>query len=324
MVPIALKPRQVVVAALIRDTQGRYLASQRPSGKQGAGMWEFPGGKLERGESEQGALVRELREELGIEAIAMQPLPGWRGRDPDGIRLSFWGVDAFRGTATPREGQGIRWCRPSELATMAFLPADAPIVARLHLPPYYLISTAAEIGEDAFLARLQAVLAERPVLVQLREPWPLAQLQAFARVVGDLCHRHGARLLVNAAADEATGCADGVHLPARRLLDLHRRPAPQSVLVGASCHTLAELEHADRIGCDFAVLSPVKATPSHPDAIALGWGAFQDLAAAVSLPVYALGGMVWDDLARAREAGGHGVAVRSGAFSAGGDTGGQD
>ncbi|MDA8361209.1 MAG: Nudix family hydrolase [Gammaproteobacteria bacterium] len=308
--------RQVVVAALVRDGQGRYLVSQRPPGKAGSGLWEFPGGKVETGEGEREALLRELREELGIEATVAEPLPHWRAQDPVGIRLSFWAVTAFAGVPDAREGQQIRWCTVSELACLAFLPADAPVVARLCLPPLYLISTAADLGEDVFLVRLAAALARQPALVQLREPWPADRLQAFACRVRDLCRRHGAKLLLNAPADSVAGCADGVHLTSRRLLALRERPLPRSLLVGASCHNAAELAHAVSVGCDFAVLSPIQPTASHPGAVPLGWPRFAQLAASVALPVYALGGMTGDDLARSQSFGGQGVALRSNALMA--------
>ena len=317
MVPTAPESRQIVVAAIIRDSQGRCLVARRPPGKAGAGLWEFPGGKVEPGEYERDALVRELREELGITATLCTALPHWRARDPAGIHLSFWSVDAFEGEAVPREGQSIRWCAVDDLPGLAFLPADAPVVARLRLPPHYVISAASTLGEATFLAQLEDVAAHRQVLVQLREPWPLPQLEVFARTVRALCHRHGCKLVINADADRVADCADGVHLTSRRLLALNERPLPPAQLVGASCHNADELAHAARIGCDFAVLSPVLETPSHPGATPLGWSQFARLAASTALPVYALGGMLWDDLTRSRASGGHGVALRSAAFAPG-------
>ncbi|MDA8389843.1 MAG: Nudix family hydrolase [Gammaproteobacteria bacterium] len=324
MVPTEPEHCQVVVAALVCDKQGHYLVSQRPHGKAGAGLWEFPGGKVEPGEEEQDALVRELREELGIEATAVEPLPHWRARDPAGIHLSLWVVAAFDGVPEAREGQRIRWCTAFELARMDFLPADVPLVARLWLPPYYLISAVAQTGEDAFLASLQDALARQTALVQLREPWSPRRLRSFARRVHGLCRRYGAKLLLNAPADAVSGCADGVHLTTRRLLALRERPLPRPLLVGASCHTAAELAHAARIDCDFAVISPVQATASHPGAVPLGWRGFAQLAASVALPTYALGGMTYSDLPRSRDLGGQGVALRSGAFAIPGDPVGKD
>jgi 8-oxo-dGTP diphosphatase len=92
------------------------------------------------------------------------------------------------------------------------------------------------------------------------------------------------------------------------------RERPLHPLVGASCHTRAELEHAMAVGLDFAVAGPVRPTASHPGAPVLGWAAFETLVAGTSIPVYAIGGLRRADLERAREAGAHGIAMLSGAW----------
>jgi 8-oxo-dGTP diphosphatase len=103
--------------------------------------------------------------------------------------------------------------------------------------------------------------------------------------------------------------ADGVHLNAQRLMGLRERPGADEFWVAASCHDATELQQAARIGVDFAVLGPVAATTTHPDTIPLGWGRFAELVAGVNFPVYALGGLVGVDLARARHSGARGIAA---------------
>ena len=88
-----------------------------------------------------------------------------------------------------------------------------------------------------------------------------------------------------------------------------QRPLPESVLVGASCHDLAQLQAAQRLGCDFAVLGPVQATASHPATPPLGWAAFEQLREQVSLPIYAIGGLAAADIDTARRHGAQGVAA---------------
>ncbi|MFP5350784.1 MAG: thiamine phosphate synthase, partial [Gammaproteobacteria bacterium] len=128
---------------------------------------------------------------------------------------------------------------------------------------------------------------------------------------------YGAKLLINADPALLTACdADGVQLSARRLASLAARPIDANLLLGASCHNRAELAQAQAIEVDFALLSPVKPTPSHPDAIPLGWDAFQQLGATTHLPVYALGGLATDDIGRARQAGAIGVAAIRGVWEA--------
>ena len=99
-----------------------------------------------------------------------------------------------------------------------------------------------------------------------------------------------------------------MHLTGAQLAALEARPLPPQQLVGASCHDAAQLAQALRLGADFATLSPVAATASHPQAAPLGWSNFQALAEAAALPVYALGGMAPAQRARARAMGAQGVA----------------
>jgi 8-oxo-dGTP diphosphatase len=116
------------------------------------------------------------------------------------------------------------------------------------------------------------------------------------------------RLLVNGDVDLARELGVGVHLRAAQLRALRERPLPPTSWVGASCHHAEELDLAARLGADFATLSPVRATASHPDAQPLGWDGFAQLVADARLPVYALGGVTPADLERARVAGAQGVA----------------
>jgi mutator protein MutT len=145
-----------VVAAAVVDDQGRVLIAQRPRGKHLAGGWEFPGGKLEPGEERLAGLVRELREELGITAVAT-PRPlirvrhGYPSRE---VLLDMWVVKRYSGEPRGLDGQALRWCTHDELAVSELLPADKPIVAALRLPerltrvstPYYSVSELSSLG----------------------------------------------------------------------------------------------------------------------------------------------------------------------------------
>ncbi|WP_204274820.1 thiamine phosphate synthase, partial [Enterobacter hormaechei] len=89
--------------------------------------------------------------------------------------------------------------------------------------------------------------------------------------------------LLNRDIELARALGVGVHLGSEQLLELSQRPLPEGQLVAASCHDLQQLQAAQQLGCDFAVLGPVQATASHPDAVPLGWDAFAELRAQVSL-----------------------------------------
>jgi mutator protein MutT len=124
-----------VVAGVLTDAEDRVLLAQRPEGKHLAGGWEFPGGKLERGETRFEALARELKEELGIEVAAARPLICARHRYAEReILLDVWVVTAFRGEPAGLDGQALRWCARADLPAAKLLPADRPIVTALQLP----------------------------------------------------------------------------------------------------------------------------------------------------------------------------------------------
>jgi len=124
-----------VAAAALVDRQGRVLIAQRPAGKHLAGCWEFPGGKIEPGETRTRALARELKEELGVDIEHPRPLLRLRHAYPYGeVLLDVWVVRRYRGEPRGLDGQALRWCKRRELGDAELLPADLPIVAALRLP----------------------------------------------------------------------------------------------------------------------------------------------------------------------------------------------
>jgi 8-oxo-dGTP diphosphatase len=305
-----------VAAAVIEREEGSVLLAERPAGKPWAGYWEFPGGKIEPGEDAATALRRELHEELGIEVEALTP---WITRDyayPEKtVRLHFFRVPRWHGTPHGREGQRLAWQSPAAVAVAPLLPANAPILAALALPPVYAITNAVKTGIDRFLPRLDAALARGVRLIQIREQGLAPDaMQALATEIVRRAHAAGARVLVNSdvALARASG-ADGVHLSAAQLRALDAQPAV--ALCAASCHDSAELDRAARLGVDFVVLSPVLPTASHPGEPTLGWSRFASLACDLPMPVYALGGMQTAMLDEARRHGAHGVALLSGIWT---------
>ena len=124
----------LVVACALVDADGRVLVAQRPAGKPMAGLWEFPGGKLHAGEAPEAGLIRELREELGIdtEASCLAPLT-FASHAYDGFHLlmPLFVCRVWRGQAAPREGQALRWLRPRELRDLPMPAADRPLIPAL-------------------------------------------------------------------------------------------------------------------------------------------------------------------------------------------------
>ena len=121
-----------VAAALIRDSAGRYLITQRRRGSHLAGLWEFPGGKLEPGESPEVALRRELSEELGATFAVGKLVETVRWEYPDRtVVLHFYDCRVESGPVEPREGQAMAWVGPEDLAAYEFPPADRALIERL-------------------------------------------------------------------------------------------------------------------------------------------------------------------------------------------------
>lgn len=289
-----------VAAGVLTDERGRVLLMQRLPGKHLAGLWEFPGGKIEPGETVAGALVRELDEELGVEVLGSTPVISipWDYAEKS-VRLHALRVTTWSGTPRAREGHPLRWVDLREVDAAEMPAADAPILAALRLPPYYAISETVQANR----------FRNGEVLWQLR--MPEAQRDEIERGARDaLAVDPSLRgsLLINHDVDLARELGIGVHLKTAQLHELHERPLPRNAWVGASCHDAEELALAANLGADFATLSPVCATASHPDAAPLGWRRFAQLVAGARLPVYALGGVGPDDLDRARAAGAQGVA----------------
>ena len=303
-----------VAAAVIERRDGTFLLAQRPEGKPYPGYWEFPGGKIEAGEDPGGALARELREELGIEVLDSTP---WITRvyayTHATVRLHFRRVTRWDGEPRPLEDQAIRWQRVEAPDVSPMLPANAPVLAALALPAVMVVSDAARMGIDDWIRALAARVLDEKVLVQIREKGMDRQkLQHLLSRALARAAPFGSRIVVNSDCGTLPQC-DGVHLTARALLAASSRPAGR--LVGASCHDAVELDHAARLGLDYAVVGPVKETRSHPGAKPMGWDAFAALAAQRPMPLYAIGGLARADVPEARRRGAHGVALLSAAFS---------
>ena len=310
-------PVDVAVAILIRP-DGAVLLARRPRRKVYAGYWEFPGGKVEPGEPVIDALKRETAEELGVQIERAHP---WITRiftyPHAKVRLHFFRVFAWRGEPGALEHNALQWRQPDSVDLDPLLPANGPVLRGLQLPAEYAITQAGELGAERFVSRLEARLRGGLKLVQLREKGlDRVALRDLARQVVALARGHGAKVLVNADAALAREIgADGVHLTYEQLRRSVDRP--DVAWCGASCHSSEELRFAESLGADFAVLGPVRATPSHPDSAPLGWERFRGIAAGASLPVYALGGISRPDLDQALSCGGHGVAMVRGAWTEG-------
>lgn len=313
-----MSDRKVIHAAVavLQQPDRQVLLGKRPEGKPWAGWWEFPGGKIEPGESALQALRRELHEELGIEAIEVTP---WLTRSfayPEKtVKLHFFMVRQWSGEPHGKEGQQLSWQHPDRLSVDPVLPANTPVLRALQLPSTYAITNLAETSEAVFLPQLQRALDNGLRLVQVREKQLPAEAQkSFARRVVAICRPYAARVLLNTHVEWVRELgADGVHLTSQQLMAMTQRP--DDMWVGASCHDRTELERAANLGLDFVTLSPVLPTRSHPQAAGMGWPQFAGTIQDYPLPVFAMGGMQADLLATARQHGAHGIAMQRWAWA---------
>lgn len=299
-----------VAVAAIRDEQNRLLIAKRPDHLHQGGLWEFPGGKIENGESVKQALAREVKEELGIEVIDSNPLISIPYQYSDrSVLLHVWLVGQFKGEPQGREKQEVRWVAQESLREYTFPAANRTIISALQLPNQYLI-TPQKNSVSELLEYLERPLKNGVELVQFRAPdWTKKQYVGAVPSVVEYCRSLGAGTILNAdheLLDEVD--ADGIHLNSHRLNILTKRPVGPDKWLGASCHTLVEIEQAQRLGVDYISLSPVLLTNTHPDVKLLDWQGFSELVKCCSMPVFALGGMKKSDLELATNAGGQGIA----------------
>ena len=301
-----------VVGALISNPRGELLLTQRPPGKSDAGLWEFPGGKIEAGEDPHVALARELAEELGISLHTSYSLQATVLDDPEQnlrLRMQFRRAEQWSGQPLGLEGQALRWVSPNRVHRLLLTRADRLLARDLALPPHYVISPEPS-DERGFLDALERTLlaGERLLLLRVKTR-TLSALRRLATLCRDRVAHYGGELLLQDNFELAELWRfGGVSLSSAALMRLRTRKLPAQWLLGASCHSPAELKHAQALGCDFVTLAPVLATTSHPQTTPLGWPRFRELIEGYSLPVYALGGQSAGSYVPARTLGAHGVA----------------
>lgn len=247
---MATRPEIHVIAGALFDADGRVLIAQRPRGRHMAGRWEFPGGKLDRGEDPFTGLKRELAEELGIEVRAARPLICLRHDYPDrSVLLDVWRITDYQGEPRGLDAQALDWAAPDELPGRDLLEADRAIVTALRLPPR--IRVVAGAGDLAQMAD------DEPwtILWQLSDSPEAALEPGMVRAAREAGHR----ILVLGDGVAAVRCAalagaDGAVLRWHGQ-NLHVDGTGR-FLIGVLCEDRAAALEATEEGAQFLVVAP--------------------------------------------------------------------
>ncbi|SEO23643.1 NUDIX domain-containing protein [Acinetobacter sp. yr461] len=294
-------PKPIVdVAIAILIHRGKILVGWRGEQQHQGGKHEFPGGKVEQGETLGEACRREIYEEVGI------GLKDWHQFDYihheyDDIIVNLHLFHSY----VPDEllnliHQPWAWYTREQLLHLNFPKANKDIIKRLYWPHFIKISptlTPAENDETLVYWRSEKDSFDQADLEKLA----LLDTDQFSKLIVNVDVWHKLKL-------ELKKQIKTVHLKQSQLMNLHKGDLTVGLRYIAACHDAVSLKQAEQIGCDAVFISPVQSTTTHPEALALGWERFADLAQKSQIPVFALGGVHPDDLATAQQHGAYGLA----------------
>lgn len=302
------------IAVGVLHDNGRYCMSLRQKHQSHAGRWEFPGGKVEVGETPVEALKREFVEELAIQTDKWRPLIEipWHYENVS-VRLHVFLTSSYQGEPVGNEGQKVDWFGLASLKKLALPQANKGIIQALELTDKYLITGGFVDTNDA-LQKLKQALDSGIKLCQFRaKQLSSDDFKDVASKAISLCHQYDSKLLLNGGVEllEALPEADGIQLSSNAIYEFDSRPITKNKLLGVSTHTREDIEQALKLEADFILLSPVKATTSHPGVEGIGWRRFAENVRNVPIPVYALGGMLPEDITSAQQNGAQGIAAIS-------------
>ena len=307
-----IEPKAVhvnVSVAVLINANDQVLLGQRPPPKSWEGWWEFPGGKIEKGETSSDALYREIYEEIGVKITKFEK---WVTRKyfygGNDITLHFFKVHKWEGEVTSKENQKLVWTYLKNPSVSPILPANLFIQKSFDLPKYYAITNLSETSRQVFFNQLQNKISNGLKMIQVREKnISIDDFKVFSKEVIRICKPKNVKVIINSDVNLAYEIkADGVHLTSKDLISIKK--LPKNLIVSASCHNQEEIDIAEKLNINFLVLSAVRKTLSHPNIKPIGWDKFEKIANRVNTPIYALGGLGVKDYRIALENGAVGIA----------------
>jgi len=302
-----------VAVAIIVNSNNEILISKRSADVHQANRWEFPGGKIELDEEPSQALIRELKEELGIAVHRYQFLKIIKHDYGDKrVCLHAFLVDGYSGKPAGIEGQPVQWVSKSQLNNFQFPDANFPILNMLRLDDVIQI-TGVFSSLDDLMDKMQQCIARGIKIIHFRaHDLDDDTYINYAIDLLEVCRKRGVLLILNRTVSVLDHVdADGIHLNRHEMRKYSERPCAMDKLLSVSCHNETELNYAEILDADYCFLSPVKKSLSHDAGEALGFERFQSLLVSSCVPVYALGGMSLSDLETVKLKKGRGVAVIS-------------
>ncbi len=302
-----------VVVAVIKNSKQEVLVSRRKADAHLGGLLEFPGGKVEEGELPEDALRRELLEEININASSFCPLIQIPYSYSDrNVLLDVFLVESFTGSVIPQESQEVFWKNIETLNDIDFPAANFGVLRALQLPKLLPITPNYSEDPDNFLIYFEKLVCRDVIqIIQLRShELNDNEYLALAKECSALCKRNGVALILNRDIQTLNVVSGAnMHLTSSRLLKTTSRPLSDQKIVGASCHNLQEIQHANSLGLDYIMLGPILEKSTFKDSVNLGWVGFSNLVKKSIIPVYGIGGLSMVDEEICIVNGGQGIAA---------------
>ena len=304
--------KQSIAIGVIFNQHNQLLISRRTSKQHLAGCWEFPGGKLESGESFKFALRRELHEEVGVTVhTAVKIFSSTHQYSDRQLSFQLYKIIHYSGAVIAKQNQQLRWVDADQLSSIDFPEANRSMVDALILPQQYMIADE-QVFSCSLIETVKKQLEAGVRIIQHRANGVAKKeyIQHW-QTLNNLCNQYKAKLIANSPIDwHADLQPNYIHLNSIGLKEINNNTnSLKAELFSASCHNDDEIKIANQLRPRCILLGPVNYTQSHSNANILGWKKFAHVCSNSNMPVYALGGLTKQDTKNALMSGAQGIAA---------------